>query len=280
MICAMVSFSAAFAFVRSYTSTGAPTSWFTQCIPIWLYNQESLTITQVAVEDDLQRALAEWEGVSCTDLSFAYQGVTTLDLIGFDPSEGALNQNTVSFVQERSNWLTDPLAVALTTVTSCQNETEVCAEGATIDADIEINEAYYVFTASEAEPQERRMDLLSILTHEFGHLIGLDHPPLPEATMYMSSVEGEIKKRDLAPDDEQGVCELFPLGDRRQCLLDSYNIQTGLPVVEEQVVSSDEGGCAHAQPRGIAILFYLLLSSSFIRALRNKYVQSERDYLS
>ena len=252
------------AFVRSTTTLGTPTSWFTQCIPIWLNDQESLTLNIEAVEQDLQRALSEWEGVECADLAFVYRGQTSYGGIGFDPNPHAVNQNIVSFVQAQSDWLTDPLAVALTTVTSCQNETEVCAEGTTIDADIQINEAYYVFTASDAEPRDRRMDLLSILTHEVGHLIGLDHPPLPEATMFMSSVEGEIKKRDLAVDDERGLCDIFPIGNDRGCYVESYDLESGLPTQEPEMsiaIPSDSGGCrqsVHTSPLFLTVLLLLI----------------------
>ena len=254
-----------YAFVRSTTSLGIPTSWFTKCIPIWLNNQDSLTISTDAVEADLQRALAEWEGVECAELAFAYQGRTTLNTVGYDSTPDAVNQNVVSFIQAKSDWLTDPLAVALTTVTSCQNETDACAEGATIDADIEVNEAYYVFTASDVAPADRRMDLLSIFTHEIGHLIGLDHPPIPEATMYMSSVEGEIIKRDLAEDDERGVCEIFNPASERGCFLESYDLELGLPTsppsMEEAVENSN--GCKQRSSKGgrltLELIFWIII---------------------
>jgi MYXO-CTERM domain-containing protein len=77
------------------------------------------------------------------------------------------------------------------------------------------------------------------LTHELGHVLGLDHPcddgtivPTPtdhlgqtipscqpewrlpteikESTMYNYSGLAEIKKRTLEPDDKAGVCAIYP----------------------------------------------------------------------
>jgi hypothetical protein len=53
-------------------------------------------------------------------------------------------------------------------------------------------------------------DLQNTLTHEVGHLLGLDHPPEVEATMYRRADVGETKKRDLHPDDIAGICTIYP----------------------------------------------------------------------
>lgn len=54
------------------------------------------------------------------------------------------------------------------------------------------------------------VDTQSIATHEEGHFLGLDHPPVPAAVMYASYSGG--LKRTLTTDDINGVCAIYPSG--------------------------------------------------------------------
>ncbi|HEX9657624.1 MAG TPA: FlgD immunoglobulin-like domain containing protein, partial [Bacteroidota bacterium] len=67
-----------------------------------------------------------------------------------------------------------------------------------------------------------QQDLQSVMTHEFGHHLGLDHTGLPggassgcgpqvqAATMWFSSSSGDTTKRSLHPEDVIGVSVLYP----------------------------------------------------------------------
>jgi hypothetical protein len=55
-------------------------------------------------------------------------------------------------------------------------------------------------------------DVQNTITHEAGHALGLAHSALRTATMYPVEPMGEILKRDLDPDDEAGVCAIYPAG--------------------------------------------------------------------
>ena len=82
------------------------------------------------------------------------------------------------------------------------------------------------------------------MTHEIGHLIGLDHNcydaaanprgrpndhlgnPAPNcdgasaairaATMYNSAAKRDVSKRDLTEDDIQAVCDVYPVGESQK----------------------------------------------------------------
>lgn len=54
------------------------------------------------------------------------------------------------------------------------------------------------------------IDLQNAMTHEVGHVLGLDHNTLmADATMFPTTPRGELAKRDLHADDEDGARYLY-----------------------------------------------------------------------
>lgn len=116
-------------------------------------------------------------------------------------------------------------------------------DGEIIDADIEINGVNFAITADSQPNNPKDAVLQNTLTHEIGHLHGLEHPcvadgelmpgdlqrvdnqgnavpscsafPLPpsitEATMYNFQTPGETKKETLSDDDIQAMCDIYPI---------------------------------------------------------------------
>jgi hypothetical protein len=110
-------------------------------------------------------------------------------------------------------------------------------DGAIVDADIELNGVNFSITL-DSQPGANPTDavLLNTLTHEVGHLHGLEHPCLApgdpprtdnqgnavpdctsalpasitEATMYNFQDPGETKKESLSDDDIQSMCDIYP----------------------------------------------------------------------
>jgi hypothetical protein len=111
-------------------------------------------------------------------------------------------------------------------------------DGAIVDADVELNGKYFAISndGTTLGTSSCYADLLNTLTHELGHLLGLEHPclapgdpdrvdgdgnPVPscgqtddpkivESTMYNYQDCGETKKQTLEDDDIAGVCSIYP----------------------------------------------------------------------
>jgi hypothetical protein len=133
--------------------------------------------------------------------------------------------------------------------------------GAILDADIELNGVDFdisVNGATNGPPGKQHAELQNTLTHELGHLHGLEHPcwiggedphrvdnqgnPVPqctaglpakitESTMYPTQGDGETKKESLTLDDVQMMCDVYPMTSAQTC---------------ERVPTTTSAGCCSA----------------------------------
>jgi hypothetical protein len=176
-------------------------------------------VDEAAIDEALGIAVGAWTGVPCSDLVVTPGPPTTERLVGFDWHAGSGSPENENVVVFRNDRLDDPLdawlhtlgAIAITTVTFDTST------GTLVDADIEMNDTAFEFTA--CDPEDPRcfviFDVANTLTHEVGHVVGLDHPPpespgATEATMFASAPSGDTAKRTLASDDEDGLCAIYP----------------------------------------------------------------------
>jgi MYXO-CTERM domain-containing protein len=115
-------------------------------------------------------------------------------------------------------------------------------DGEIVDADVEINGVDFAISVGGVSLSDATCDaeLQNTLTHELGHVLGLEHtcrvpgdPPrvddqgndvplctdvvsgdeITEATMYNFQACGETKKESLSQDDIDGVCTVYPIAD-------------------------------------------------------------------
>lgn len=165
-----------------------------------------------------------------------------------DPPPRAANDDHNALIFRSATWCQlaedgsceveyDPSALAFTWDTANRNTGQI------YDADIEVNLVDFQWADVVADPQlATNMDLQNAITHEMGHFLGLDHtcynPLSPgttarpvdntgmqvpdcdvasadvrETTMYPSAMPGDTQKRTLAPDDQAGVCGIYPIGE-------------------------------------------------------------------
>ena len=263
--------------------------WYTSCISIHLDQRGSQRLDLDDFERVAQASLEAWEVEYCSNLSLELQGWTQDRLIGYDVEPNAVNQNVILFQSQSDEWLYDSRVVGLTTLTMCQNNTTGCQAGTIIDGDIELNEVDFEFTVND---QMILVDLQNVLTHEIGHLVGFDHTSDGQSTMYAATPIGEIIKRDLSSDDQQGICDVYPLesneaqlklgcldgpylfGGPSQRGLDQHNTDMGIENSAESTHTSS--GCHQTRqtlslfPTAFLSLLTLLMSLYLIRRSLNE----------
>ena len=229
------------AFVRYLTDDNMPFFWAQASVPITGYSndftQTSMTTDQVAAA--LQGAAGAWskETNACTYLEL-------VPALSTAPTPLAVNDGHNSLIFHNTLWCHisakgqcdvdyDASALAVTT------DTANTKTGQIYDADVEVNLVDYQWADLVEDPASANdMDLQNALTHELGHLIGLDHTcfdpltslsgvrpddnsgaPLVDCatasvevqatTMYPSAQPGDTQKRTLAPDDLNAVCTIY-----------------------------------------------------------------------
>ena len=170
-----------------------------------------------------------------------------------------------------------PSAAAAITTAVYVNDPNSPRDGAIVDADIEVNGVDFDISVNGTTNTPRGKclaDLQNTLTHELGHLHGLEHTcrlstndpqwiddqgnPVPlctavpptntkiiDATMYPTQTCGETTKSSLSDDDIQAICTIYPTAKN--------------PGTCEPVAGGAAGGCCSAsrgadRPAGALLL--------------------------
>jgi hypothetical protein len=226
------------AYVRYVTMDGIPFYWPQDCVPVTAYPNDLTTMTPDQSLAAASAAPATWSANdsqnACTYMVVSVTGSA-------DPAPPARYDGRNSLIFHSDVWCNpdmstgrckfDPAALAITSVFVSTKD------GKIRDGDIEVNAKYFVWTDVDTDPNATgKQDLQNALTHEMGHLIGLDHTcyipgnsamrpfdnngnPVPDCdtapadvratTMFASAVPGDTTKRTLAPDDQQALCDIY-----------------------------------------------------------------------
>lgn len=265
------------AYVRSHTESGAAIRWERRCIPYHIH--ENAGLDDVTFNEALAAVIASfdaWSAPDCSDLSFLYEGKTNDDRIGYRRN-AADNTNIVVWRETQEDWAYDRGVIAVTTVTFCNEKAGECTRpGLILDADIELNAGEFDFSVSPLVTRVR-FDIANTVTHEVGHLIGLDHSPVPEATMFASAPRGERTKSTLHEDDVQGVCDVYPHSGSDVC--EPVAVEGDYYVSEKELRawrngeserSAGDDGCAAVGRAPAAPLGGVLLLLGLVRARRTR----------
>ena len=231
------------AYVRYESSNGKLFKWPQTCVQLESYPNDLLAMMSAEeIIGAVDGSAASWSrtGAACTYLDIMVTSST-------DPTPRATNDGHNLVIFRTTNWckltdkgvcdstiVYDQAALALTSVSASTSS------GIIRDADIEVNAFHFSWADLEAHPDLRGggrsyHDLENAVTHEMGHLIGLDHTcyfqgpapldengtPIPDCanasaevlatTMFPSANPGDVDKRTLEADDQKAVCDIYPV---------------------------------------------------------------------
>jgi hypothetical protein len=189
---------------------GVEIQWRQPCVGFSVQTDASGQIDFDTAEATLAQAFAVWTSVACGG---GTPSITVFDLgevscgkVEYNQHAG--NANVLVFRDDAWPHATDSGigiadTLALTTVTYDVDKGDI------YDADIEVNTANNHFTTSDS-PGPDDVDLLSVLTHEAGHFLGLAHSETEAATMFPDYQRGTVDLRTLDVDDETAICLAYP----------------------------------------------------------------------
>jgi hypothetical protein len=191
------------------TDCGIELFWPSSCVGYSVQKDASSQVDLETARAMTASAFGAWSEAACSEGSPAISaedlGPVSCDQVEYDGE--SKNANIVVFRDD--SWpYQGGAALALTTVTYALETGEIR------DADIEVNSANVTLTTSDDDVD---VDLLSILTHETGHFLGLAHAPVAAATMNGDYPPESITLRSLEPDDQAGICAAYPPDGTAAC---------------------------------------------------------------
>ena len=198
-------------------------------VQFWINQNGSPQIANGSEFEAVKAAFQTWQNVSIANVSFQYMGATTVPTVGED------GINVVTFVD-------DSVPLGLETVASTFSFFDIDATGTlTIkEADIALSTSINLSTSGDPN----KYDIQSVVTHEAGHFLGLDHSALLSSVMTPFSTIGQLDQRTLSYDDMAGVAWLYtnqtttaPLGS-----ISGTITASGTGVFGAHVVALDSNG--------------------------------------
>lgn len=243
---------------------GTPLHWPATCISFSVQRDGSKTdsIDYETAAGVIDEAFAIWQGADCGG---APPSLVVKDLGAVVCNKAEYNQeqpnaNIFTFRDKDWPYKNAEDTLALTTITYNTETAEI------YDADVEINSFDATFTVTD-DLELVNADLLSVLTHEVGHFLGLSHAPQRAATMYPEYAPKDTHQRTLDADDQLGICDIYP-PDRNVGA--ACEPRHGF---SSQCAVAEESGCGIARgprsPLGLALLapLGLLLGLRRVRRL-------------
>ena len=234
LVCSLYT-PAAGAYVRTRTvGDNNPIYWTRSCVFIAPSTERAGGLTETEVLAAIHGAADAWNAVGCSYINLVVGAPETGLRAGFHQDQQP--ENVIVFQDE--TWPYDPSAAALTTITYLSSSS-ASSDGQIVDTDVEINGVDFEFATNGSTTLH---DLQNVLTHELGHVLGLDHtcddgmisptpldhtgtpihscfpqdqlpPSVTQSTMYNYAHPGETGKRVLESDDANGLCAIYPLAD-------------------------------------------------------------------
>ncbi len=200
---------------------GEPISWPTSCVSFNVDEAGSplRNISANELSSVLDEAYDQWLSANCgaggpISIALENRGESECAPHEFNENPGDRNANIWMFRDDsddsdgasiEANMGLDAATLAVAIVSFNPKTAEI------YDVDVELNSNLAPFTKTEGEAGAV-IDLASVVTHEAGHFLGLDHSGAFGATMGSGYDPGSIDARTLTDDDIAGICAIYPGG--------------------------------------------------------------------
>lgn len=161
----------------------------------------STDLSEAEVRSAVIGAFNEWNEPSCS-LVPSQQGVA----IEGEPFAEEGDEVVIGFYEDA--W-PPSLGAGLLALTRIEFDTTACELFA---GDIAVNGADWTWLSGLPADDGTEADLQAVMTHEVGHLLGLDHTQLGGSAMNFP-YDYDLGWRTLGCDDTGGICDLYPSGD-------------------------------------------------------------------
>ena len=169
-------------------------------------NAGSFPFAEADVVRIAQKGFNDWAAVPSAFITFKDEGTTRIFASPSDRRNAIVYDETGSIINAPEG--TGVIAIARLNWNPA---------GQIVDADIIFNGRDFTFSIDDNTTPENRVDLQGVMTHEIGHLLGLDHSPLvgtpsTRPTMYpYNTPEAPRQERSLEPDDHAGITAIYPV---------------------------------------------------------------------
>jgi MYXO-CTERM domain-containing protein len=181
-LAALVAAASARAYVRSHSSKGnTPLAWHGNCAYLIEGSAYTPDVSSANAKAAIEASAATWNTTGCSYFNLKFDPPEAGGSATMERPEG---KNFIVFRED--SWCPpdpkeacyDTSATALTTVFYIDKPGD-SSDGQILDADVELNNVDFAFTVDSTRPPNAGTrtvaDIQNTVTHELGHLLGLDH---------------------------------------------------------------------------------------------------------